>query len=120
MINLDTKVLLFRLLCREDFSKNGLTFKDLRHVKQAIQERQEFEKLLIYPQISTPDLNSAIELHSKYFSWHGNKIVRSPNSEEVYSERNRCMVQFNSDEVPQNIAETVYDVLNNLSVGSSV
>jgi hypothetical protein len=112
MITLDAEVLLFHLLSREDFAETGITFGDLRRMKNAIHERPEFKELNIYLLISTPDLSSAIEQFPKYFSWKENQIVRAPYSDDVYSEWNRHLAQFDSDKVPQNIADIVYETIH--------
>lgn len=56
MIELDSGVILFRLLSLERFEKSGITFGDLRECGMRIQGRSEFRDLFIYPQINTPSL----------------------------------------------------------------
>jgi hypothetical protein len=113
MIELNTEVILYRLLRRKEFAEKGVCHGDLRSMKEEALRRlaEKGNGKEVYFQHSSQELVRAVEQYPNHFAWHTDRIVRAPNSQDSYSADSAQLV-FDQREVPGPIAKLVLDVLD--------
>ncbi len=87
MINLNIKATLFHLLKKKEIAEKGISFRDLREIRDKVDDISEEEKLgNIHLETYRYDLASAIELYPRHFVWEegGCRIFRASDSEKLY------------------------------------
>ncbi len=95
-------------------SSQLLTFGKLREIRVAIES--EIKKL-VYVDISTPSLASAVEMFPKMFRWMGDKIAKSDNSDSLFDKK-----QINSRfgyELDDSVRQQAYEVIVRMSTAQS-
>ena len=107
IVELETRVILYHLLKREEFTYEGISYDDLDRLKDSIKDKLDEMGIVkrVYPLLDKRDLDNAVERSPGYFiRTHADTIARTENSDHLYEENDKFF-QFNPEYVPKYIAD---------------
>ena len=119
MITLDVEPLLYHLLCKPEFSEQGVTYPTLRKMRTAIEQELENQEITqaVYIDITHNSLIHMMgQLPEYFFHEYPNDVPtfkRAIDSDKNYTDPDK-QLQFESHKVPKEISDLVLKVISEL------